>query len=293
MVFRLDFRYTVAMGDDRTARWYRLTPDRCVLGLLAVEGLLLLSEWFGWFAFNRHKGYSVLVTIATVAAAMLLMFVWFLAALVFRLRFQFSIRSLLVLAVVVAIPCSWLATEMKKAREQREAVEGIWKAGGMVSYDYQLDPDGGVTPFAKPRAPAWLRRIVGDDFFGHPGLVNCYPGPPSDELLPVIGQLKGVTSVYLAGLAAASEPFKAISTLPHLTTLALGGPIDFHDLAQIPPMPEVKVLQLGEMHVTDSACALIARNSRALRSSLSTIPRRMIPRSLRTRDCRRSANCPT
>ena len=140
-----------------------------MLGLLAVEGLLLLSEWFGWFAFNRHKGYSVLVTIATVAAAMLLMFVWFLAALVFRLRFQFSIRSLLVLAVVVAIPCSWLATEMKKAREQREAVEGIWKAGGMVSYDYQLDPDGGVTPFAKPAHQPGFAASSATIFSGIPG----------------------------------------------------------------------------------------------------------------------------
>ena len=68
------------MGDDRTARWYRLTPDRVVLGLLAVEGVLLLSEWFGWFAFNRHKGYTVLIAVAAVAGAMLLVLLWFLAA---------------------------------------------------------------------------------------------------------------------------------------------------------------------------------------------------------------------
>ena len=43
---------------DPTAkpRWYRLTPDRCVLGLLALEGFLLLSAWFRWFPFNQHKG---------------------------------------------------------------------------------------------------------------------------------------------------------------------------------------------------------------------------------------------
>ena len=51
--------YTIAMADAPKAkpRWYRLTPGHVVLGLLAVEGFLLLSEWFEWFAFNRHKGW--------------------------------------------------------------------------------------------------------------------------------------------------------------------------------------------------------------------------------------------
>ena len=130
VAFLLNFRYTVAMGDDRKARWYRLTPDRVVLALLAVEGFLLLSEHFGWFAFNRHKGYTVLIAIAGVAVAMLLMFLWFLAAVLFRLQFQFSIRSLLLLAIVVAVPCSWLATEMKETRKQREFVDGIFGLAG-------------------------------------------------------------------------------------------------------------------------------------------------------------------
>ena len=32
-----------------------------MLGLLAVEGFLLLSEWFRWFPFNEHKGWTVLI----------------------------------------------------------------------------------------------------------------------------------------------------------------------------------------------------------------------------------------
>ena len=111
-------------------RWFRLTPDRCVLGLLAVEGFLLLSAWFQWFAFNQHKGWSVLICLATVGAAFVLMLLWFLAALVFRWRFQFGILALLLLVVVVAVPFSWLATEMKAAREQKTAAEEIGKLGG-------------------------------------------------------------------------------------------------------------------------------------------------------------------
>jgi hypothetical protein len=122
-------------------RWLRLTPDRVVPGLLALEGLLLLAERFGWFTFSRHKGYAPLLAIAAVGAAMALMLLWFLVAILFRRRFQFSLLSLLLLALVVAIPCSWLSVEMKAAREQHALVEEIEKLGGRALYDYEeIDP---------------------------------------------------------------------------------------------------------------------------------------------------------
>ena len=83
-----------------------------------------------WFPFNQHKGWTVLIAVASVGVFFLLMFLWFLAALVFRLRFQFGLLSLLVLTVVVALPFAWLETEMKQAREQKGVVEAIEKAGG-------------------------------------------------------------------------------------------------------------------------------------------------------------------
>jgi hypothetical protein len=43
------------MDDTTQARWFRLTPDRLVIALLAVEGLLWLSERFQWFAFNENS----------------------------------------------------------------------------------------------------------------------------------------------------------------------------------------------------------------------------------------------
>ena len=97
-------------------RRLHFTPGRFLIGLLAVEVLLWLSERFGWLGW--HKGYAVLTGVAVVGVAMLLMGVWFAVALVLRRRFQFSIRSLLALVVIVAIPCSWLTSEMKKAGQR-------------------------------------------------------------------------------------------------------------------------------------------------------------------------------
>ena len=103
-------------------RWLRLTPERLVLLVLLLEGFLILPQHFQWFAFNGHKSWTVLICLAMVAAAFVLMFLWFLAALLFRLRFQFTIRSLLLLTLVVAIACSWLAVARQQAEKQRKVV---------------------------------------------------------------------------------------------------------------------------------------------------------------------------
>ncbi len=60
-------------------RWYHLSPDRLIVGLLAVEGFLFLSEWFQWFAFNEKKGWTVLIAVAAVCVAVLIMLLWLLA----------------------------------------------------------------------------------------------------------------------------------------------------------------------------------------------------------------------
>ena len=161
------FGYNVGMADAQmreTCRWFHLTPGRLILAALAAEGFLLLSERLSWLGLDHHKGWPVLVAVATVALAMVLMFLWFAAALLFRWRFQFSIRSLLVLPVIVAILGSWLAVERKQATQQRDAVAAIRELGGHVMYDYQdraereeHDPD--------PPGPAWARKLLGVDFF--------------------------------------------------------------------------------------------------------------------------------
>ena len=145
-------------------RWYRLTPGRLLPVLLAVEGFLWLAERYQWFAFNQHKGWTVLVAVASLGVFFLVTLGWFLVALVFRWRFQFSILSLLVLFVAVALPCGWLATEREQAGKQRVAADWIEEAGGTVDYDYQCYPPGRVTP-RKPPGLAWLRKLLGDDHF--------------------------------------------------------------------------------------------------------------------------------
>ena len=56
--------------------------------------------------------------------------------------------ALLALTLAVALPCSWLAVEMKAAREQQSAAEAIKKLGGRVER-------------SGPSGPNWLRAQQG------------------------------------------------------------------------------------------------------------------------------------
>ena len=78
------------MSDTPQSRWFFPTPSWLIAALLAVEGLLFLSDRFQWPTW--HKGYAVLIAVASVGVVFLLMLLWLVVALVFRRRFQFSIQ---------------------------------------------------------------------------------------------------------------------------------------------------------------------------------------------------------
>jgi hypothetical protein len=201
-------------------RWFRLTPGAIVIGLLAVEGLLFLSERFHWFPFNAHKGWTVLIAVAAVGAGALLMLVWWAVAIVFRWRFQFSIRSLLVLTVVVAVACSWLTWEMKEARRQREAIAKL-RAG--VLYDYQCDPSYPYQPFssATPPEPGWLRGAFGEDFFSDAVALNLGFSQVTDTDLEHLKELNEVQALYLNSTYISDAGLENLKWLPDLQSLGL------------------------------------------------------------------------
>ena len=249
--------YTVAMADAPQAkpRWYRLTPERVVLGLLAVEGFLLLSEWFCWFPFNRHKGYTVLVAAASIGATGVLVFLWFLAAAVFRWQFQFSIRSLLLLTVVVAIPCSWLTVGREQAGKQREAVAAIRAMGGLITYDYEaayragLRAAGAAKGPPTPPGPAWARRLLGEDLFAD--VIEVGPFPSGVVVAgPIVDLSSPITDACLM----------QIGKLPRLEVLDLGySQVSDAGLKELHGLTRLRKLSLNNTGITDAGLEQIGK----------------------------------
>ncbi len=232
-------------------RWYRLTPDRLILALLVVEGLLWLSERLGWPAW--HKGYAVLTAVASVGAAFLAMLLWLAASLIFRWRFQFSIRSLLVLVVVVAIPCSWMSAEMESARQQREAAETLKKSGWIAQYDYQVQKPGNPPLGAVPPGPAWLQDSLGEDFFASAVKVTAFFSPPADIGPENVKGLRQLRELWLTGRKVTDVRLKHLAGLTQLQTLSLGGTqVTDAGLKYLKALTQLRTLHLWGTQVTDA-----------------------------------------
>jgi hypothetical protein len=204
-----------------TRRWYCLTPDRAVIGLLTVECVLWLSSELGW----SPMIWTFLVAVAAVGAALMGMLVSFLVCLIFRWRFQYSIRFLLVLTVAIVIPCSWYAVVMKRARSQSAIVHAIYKEGGDVIFEH------GSWSGAEPPGPPWLQGLLATDFF-----MNATG-------VAFIGDHVTVTDDGL-------EDFKR---LPQLRLLQLD---DTHvtdaGLEHLKGLKQLEVLRLNRTNVTDA-----------------------------------------
>jgi hypothetical protein len=227
-------------------RWFQPTPGRLLAVLLAVEGLLWLSERLG--SPEWHKGYAVLVAIACVGVALLVMFLWFIAALCFRWRFQFSLRALLVLTVAVAVPCSWMAVEMKRAREHKIVAEELGKHGVWVLVDYPSS-----LPYRAPPEPNWLRKVLGDDFFSRSHCMIASTDATDARLKELAAVLTPVTQLNLENRHVTDRGIEHLKGLVELRCLVLNDTQLTDDgLEHLKGLSQLQVLSLDNTRVTDS-----------------------------------------
>jgi hypothetical protein len=131
---------------------------------MASEVLLFLADRFAWFGLTRGSGWNVFLSVALVGLAVLIGLLWLGLALSLRRRFQFSMRSLFVLMISVAISCSWFAVKMQQARRQREAVVAIRGLNGIVFYDHEFKAYSRGIQRAPSSARRRLQDLLGEDF---------------------------------------------------------------------------------------------------------------------------------
>ncbi len=255
-------------------RWYHLTPDRTILALLAIECLLWLSHTLAYPAW--HKGYAVLTAVATLGVSLLIMLLWFLGSRLFRGRFQFSIRSLLTLVLIVALSFGWLAAERKKARQQKELVDQIGNQIGKrsVGYDWQHDAKGSASPNAKPPEPIPVRKLVGDDFFsdvdrltlgGNPfgNELDIDPQETTDSSLERIKGFSQLKELNLEATPVTDRGLEHLQGLKQLRRLILDDTqISDAGLAQLAGLGEIQVLSLNRTRITDAGVVHLARLKR-------------------------------
>ena len=82
-----------------------------------------------------------------------------------RRWYQYRLRTLLIGVTLAGCVFGWLGIRAREVRQQKAAVEAIQKLGGAVRYDYEIDRDELPVANPTPNGPAWLRSLLGDDFF--------------------------------------------------------------------------------------------------------------------------------
>jgi hypothetical protein len=111
-------------------RWSRPAVDLLVFLTFAVHGLLLLSQRYNWFSFKIYVGRAVLVDVTVTVIALLLVLICVGSAVLMRYPFQFSLRSLSLLVISVAVTSTWFGVEVKLERREYEVGMAIQQAGG-------------------------------------------------------------------------------------------------------------------------------------------------------------------
>jgi hypothetical protein len=135
-----------------------------------------------------------------------------------RRWFQFSLRALLTFTAIFALAFGWLGSKIEQKRRQRIAAQEIAKNAGSVSYDYERvkgkpgewQPNGAV-----PFGPAWLRAVLGDNFFSEVDMIDCLVATESLKEFPRLRSLR------LMSWGITDEGLESVKSLTELRDLVL------------------------------------------------------------------------
>ncbi len=76
-----------------------------------------------------------------------------------RGRFQFSLRTILAVVLVLSLALSWFAVKTQRIKRQKEAADAIQRQGGLVRYEWDV-----FTPYERSvielREPSTFTRIL-------------------------------------------------------------------------------------------------------------------------------------
>ena len=159
----------------------------------------------------------------------------------------------------------------ERAHEQRVVAEVVRQLGGVVRYDWQGRPgalatqadDWNVEPSAPgegPAGPAWLRGLVGDEYFQEIKAVTLFASTPNEADLAAIGRLASIESINLHGARLRDEWLVHLANLPRLRRLAMAmGSIGDDGLRLVGTMQNLEVLALDWTAVSDAGIASLGR----------------------------------
>ena len=155
--------------------------------------------------------------------------------------FQYSLRTLLVVVTLFAVPCSWLAVKRQQARREREAAAAFQTLGGEVKW-------------SQPSGPEWLRKQIGDDLFTHVDFLGLGGTEVTDEGLERLKWLSQLQGLNLGQTDVTDAGLEHLKGLSQLRVLGLLGCRNITDagLESLKGLSQLQTLGLRETNITDA-----------------------------------------
>ena len=169
-----------------------------------------------------------------------------------KLLFRFSVRGMLLLVVVLAIPIGFLS---HGARLQREAVQTIESAGGTVFYDYHQIAPRTVSTGGQPWGPQWARERLGYHYFDTAVKVrlHLHDRPQGLEWVAALNDLPSLNTLLLTGVNVTDEMLEQLDRSAALLELHLsGGRITDRGLENVAKFPNLRWLVMNHTQVSDA-----------------------------------------
>lgn len=124
--------------------------------------------------------------------------------------YQFSLRTLLVVVLLVSVGMSWLTVRMQRVRKQREVINAVWELGGWVYGEA-----------AEPSDQTWLRESLGSVFFPNVVDVRLAGTTVTDAGLEQLRVFAGLQELGLSGTQVTDAGLEHLKGMTRLQTLYL------------------------------------------------------------------------
>jgi hypothetical protein len=211
-------------------------------------------------------------------------------------RIRFSLRTLFAAMFILSIALGFIGNFFYRICHERWIVLELAKHDGRCDFDYEFAiADGSYCNTNYPdsiHAPAWLRRIFGDEALGRVAAINFPYGNVDDANLKLLTELPYLEAIDLsstnvtdAGLIQIAncrslrylrlfpsrftdDGFKALSSLSKLEVLELHVPIHDDVLKDLASLQNLVSLQIDSDNLTDEALFYVGKLQKLQRLSL-------------------------
>ena len=158
-----------------------------------------------------------------------------------RRWFQFSLKAVLVVIMLVSVPLAWLAYERNEVRKREAAIASLQTLGGIVKFDS-----------TRPFRPNWLRPLLGQKSPGE--VVNVYhlKNKFTDADLAQVAGMTELRSLVLENTQVTDAGLVHLASLTKLKKLDLDGTqVTDAGVVHLGGLTKLERLELSRTRVTD------------------------------------------